>query len=326
MQAARFHEYGEPEVLQVEEIERPEPSDNEILVEIEAASVNPIDAMLRSGIRGVPTPMIAGSDFAGTVAGVGQAVTAFEVGDRVFGAGLHPGFTRQGTYATYTCARTDLVAKLPADVPFDVAAATGTVGVTAWRGLIDRAGLRPTESCFVHGGAGGVGHVAVQLASSMGATVVATGGSTEHRARIVEFGANEVLQYDDDGLREAASEATGGGADVVLDHRLHDYHQFDVDIAALGGRIVVIGGGTGELSNAAAARARELTVHHLSMTNMATYDDLPNIRPILRRLARLMAAGDVRASIADRYSLVEAAEAQRSVMEDSFVGKLVIEP
>lgn len=325
MRAVRFHEYGEPDVLQVDIIPTPEPGPDEILVDIAAASVNPIDALLRNGVRSVSVPMVAGSDFAGTVTEVGSGVDEFEVGDRVFGTGMHPGFTKHGTYAESTVVRTDLVAKLPSGVSFDTAAATALVGVTAWRGLIDRASLQPAESCLIHGGSGGVGHVAVQLATTSGAHIVST-GAVERLERIREFGADEVLQYDNDTLRADALEATGGGADVILDHRLDDYHQFDMDITAMGGRVVVIGGATGALTEAGTARGNEVTVHHMSMTNLATEDDLPNIRPILSRLTTLLKTGEVQASIDRRYDLEEAAEAQQAVMEDQFVGKLIIEP
>lgn len=325
MQAARFHEYGGPNVLQIDDISSPEPDTGEVVVDIAAASVNPVDTLLRDGARSVPVPMVAGSDFAGTVTEVGSGVDEFETGDRVFGAGMHPGFTEHGTYAESTAVRTDLIAKLPDGVPFDVAAATALVGVTAWRGLIDRASLRPAESCVIHGGSGGVGHVAVQLAAATGAHVVTT-GSSDRLERIREFGADEVLRYDSETLRADAIEATDGGADVTFDHRLDDYHQFDIDIAAMGGRVVVIGGGTGTLTEAGTARGSEVAVHHMSMTNLATEDDLPNIGPILSHIASLMEDGDVQASIHQRYDLEEAAEAQRAVMEDSFVGKLVIEP
>jgi|AntDeeMinimDraft_4_1070355.scaffolds.fasta_scaffold00085_35 NADPH:quinone reductase-like Zn-dependent oxidoreductase len=325
MRAVRFHEYGEPDVLQVDEVPSPEPGPNEILVDVAAASVNPIDALLRNGVRSVPVPMVAGSDFAGTVTEVGSDVDEFEVGDRVFGTGMHPGFTEHGTYAESTVVRTDLVAKLPSGVSFDTAAASALVGVTAWRGLIDRANLQLAESCLIHGGSGGVGHVAVQLAATSAAHVVST-GATERLDRIREFGADEVLCYDSDTLRADVLEATDGGADVIFDHRLDDYHQFDIDVAAMDGRVVVFGGASGTLTEAGTARGSEVTVHHMSMTNLATEVDLPNIGPILSRLATLLETGEVQASIDRRYDLEEAAEAQRAVMEDQFVGKLVIEP
>jgi NADPH2:quinone reductase len=321
MRAVRYHEHGGPEVLTVEEIERPEPGDGEVLVAVEAAAINPVDTYFREGsYEPASLPMIPGSDFAGVVEAVGADVTDFEPGDRVFGTGL--GNDRQGTAAEYAVAPTDRLAHLPDAVGFDEGAAVALVGVTAWRALVDHAALRPAETCLVHGGSGGVGHVAVQLAAATGARVVTT-ASEEHHDHVRDLGADVVLDYRRDDLADAVGKASGeGGPDAILDHRLDDYLQFDADVAAQGGRIVGIGNEdvAATFENVPGARSKELTYVLMSMFNT------PDISVVLRTLARLMEAGDLAAEIAGVSDLDEVAEAQRAVLEDSFVGKLVVEP
>ena len=321
MRAVRYHEHGGPDVLTVDEIDRPEPGDDEVLVAVEAAGINPVDTYFREGsYEPAALPMIPGSDLAGVVESVGPDVTDFEAGDRVFGTAL--GNNHQGTCAEFAVAPTDRIAHLPDLVSFDEGAAVALVGVTAWRALIDHADLRPAETCLVHGGSGGVGHVAVQLAAATGARVVTT-ASEDHHDHVRDLGADTTLDYRRDDLANAVIEAADGeGPDAILDHRLDDYLQFDADVAATGARIVGIGNEdvAAGFENVPAARAKELTYVLMSMFNT------PDVSAVLERLARLMAAGDLAAEIAGVYDLDEVAEAQRAVLEDSFVGKLVVEP
>ena len=240
MRAVRYHEHGGADVLTVDEIDRPEPGDDEVLVAVEAAGINPVDTYFREGsYEPAALPMIPGSDLAGVVESVGTDLTDFEVGDRVFGTAL--GNNHQGTCAEYAVAPTDRIAHLPETVDFDEGAAIALVGVTAWRALIDHADLRPAETCLVHGGSGGVGHVAVQLAAATGATVIATAGE-EHHDHVRDLGADATLDYRWDDLADAVIEASDGdGPNAILDHRLDDYLQFDADVAARDGQIVAIG-------------------------------------------------------------------------------------
>jgi len=238
---------------------------------------------------------------------------------------MHPGFTEHGTYAESTVVRTDLVAKLPSGVSFDTAAASALVGVTAWRGLIDRANLNWPNRVLSTAGAA----ASVTLRCNLRQHLLLTSSQPGRLNASTVFASSVLMRslcYDSDTLRADVLEATDGGADVIFDHRLDDYHQFDIDVAAMDGRVVVFGGASGTLTEAGTARGSEVTVHHMSMTNLATEVDLPNIGPILSRLATLLETGEVQASIDRRYDLEEAAEAQRAVMEDQFVGKLVIEP
>ena len=316
MQAVRYHDHGGPDVLDVEETERPEAGADELLVEVRAAAVNPVDTYFREGsYRALGLPMVPGSDLAGVVTET-DGESGFEVGDRVFATGL--GKAHQGTYAEYAAVPTDRLARLPDGVDFDVGAATALVGVTAWRALVDHARLEPGETCLIHGASGGVGHVAVQLAAATGAEVLAT-ASPDYHDEIRDLGASELFDYEEADLREqvAAHEPT-----VILDHRLDDYLSFDAEVAGFAARVVGIGENSKEagFENVSAARANEFSLHLMSMFNT------PEMALVLARLATLMEAGSLSANVARRYGLDEASEAQRAVMGESFLGKLVIEP
>ncbi|MHB9286332.1 NADPH:quinone reductase [Halobacteriales archaeon Cl-PHB] len=318
MQAVRYHEHGGRDVLTVEEVDRPTPAEDEVLVEVDAAAVNPVDTYFREGSYDLPSlPWTPGSDVAGTVADVGEDVTAFAVGDRAFGTGL--GKDHQGTCAEFVTAPTDLLAPLPDAVDADAGAAVGLVGVTAWGTLVDACGLEPAERCLVHGGSGGVGHVAVQLADAVGARVTTT-ASTGYHDRLAALGADDVFDYRRDDLEEAVKDA--GQPDVILDHMLDEYLGFDERVAAPGVRIAAIG--NDDLSacfeDVSRCRWKSLTVHHTSMFNT------PDTAAVLERLGTLLADGGIEPVVARRYDLDGVREAHRAVIEDSFLGKLVVTP
>jgi len=318
MRAVRYHETGGPDVLRVEDVPTPDPGPDEVRIAVEAASVNPVDTYFREGDYEPPTlPMIPGTDVAGVVDAVGGDVTEWAVGDRVFGTGL--GNWNQGSYAEMAVADADVLARLPDGVSFAEGAAVGVAGATSWRALVDHAGLEPAETCLVHGGSGGVGHVAVQLANAAGARVVTT-ASERYHDRLRGLGADVVLDYHRDDLSDAVVDA--GAPNVVLDHRVDDYFGFDADVAATGARIVAIGNTeqAATLPDVPAARAKELSVSLISMYNA------PDLGAILDRLSALLADGRLAPNVARTYALDEAADAQRAVLEDSVFGKLVVEP
>ena len=321
MRAVRLHEHGGPDVLQVDDTERPDPGDGEVLVEVAAAGVNPVDTYFRDGsYEPVGLPFTPGVDFAGTVAAVGADVTDFAAGDRVYGTGIgNAGY--QGGYAEYATVPTDRVVALPDGVDVVEAGAAGVAAVTAWRALIDHADLDPAESCLVHGGSGGVGHAAVQVADAVSAHVVTT-AAPEYHDRLSELGADVVLDYARDDLADAVLDATDGGADAILDHRLDDYLQFDADVAATGCRVVGIGENSPDpaFTNDGAARSKDVNYQFMSMFNM------PDLRIGLRGVAHLMDSDRLSIELARSYDLEGAADAQRDVMDDSFLGKLVVEP
>ena len=320
MRVVRYHEFGGPEVLAVEDVDRPAPAADEVLVEMRAASVNPVDTKFRSGaIPGPVTfPAIPGGDGAGVVAEVGEDVEEFAVGDRVFACGM--GHAEGGTTAEYVDFPAVKVAHLPDSVSFEVGAAIGNVGATAWTALFDIAGLQPSDRCLVHGGAGGVGHIAVQLAAAAGADVVATAGSEEARGRVLELGADAAFDYGSDSLAEQVMDATDGeGVDVVLDHVLEKYLDVDLAVAAQGGRIVTITGDLPALSGGP-LRNKELPLRGMSMGNRYERSH------ILARLGHLMERDELTAVVERTYDMDDIAEAHEAVLAGGYVGKLVVTP
>lgn len=318
MRAVRFHEHGGPSVLETETIESPEPGSGEVVVTIRAAGINPVDTYFRTGEYTPPElPMIPGTDLAGVVDSVGDGVERFEPGDRVFATGL--GSDRLGSYAEQVAVPTDRLAELPSDVSFETGAAAGVVVGTSWRALVDHAGLEPTETCLVQGANGGVGHVAVQLAATMGARVVGTARS-EYHDRLESLGADTVLDYTRDDLADAVESA--GSPDVVLETRADAYLQFDADVVATSARVICIGNASerAELTAIGTAKNKDVRFQFMSLFNA------PDLRLILQRVAMLLDRGTVVPEIDRTYDLTEAAEAQRTVMEDSTLGKIVLIP
>jgi NADPH2:quinone reductase len=321
MRAVRLSEHGGPDVMQVQEVDRPDPAPDELLVEVAAAGVNPVDTYFRDGsYTPVALPFTPGVDFSGTVAEVGEDVDGFDPGDRVYGTGIGNG-AHQGAYAEYATVPEDRIVALPDGADLTEAGAAGVVGATAWRALVDHADLDPAEYCLVHGGSGGVGHAAVQIAAAVSARPIATAAPGYHEA-LRGLGAETVLDYAREDLADAVVEASDGGADVVLDHRLDEYLQFDADVASEGGRVVGIGENSPDpgFTDDGAARSKDVRYQFMSMFNT------PDLRVPLRGVAHLMATGALDVEVARTYDLSEAGEAQRAVMEDSFLGKLVVEP
>jgi len=320
MRAVRYHDHGGPEVLEIEEIDRPEPADDEVLIEVAAAGINPVDTYFVEGAYEPFTlPMIPGVDAAGEATTVGSAVEGVTKGDAVVATGLSK--DHYGACAEYVAVPADRVAVLPSNVDVVAAGGAGVAAVTAWRALIDHAGLEPAETALIHGGSGGVGHAAVQIANAAGARVVTTAAPASHD-RLDSLGADAVFDYARDDLRAAVTEASAGGPDVVLDHRLDDYLQFDADVAAHDARIVGIGENDPEVgfTNDGVARGKDLTYQFMSMFNT------PRLRDPLERVAHLLGEGDLDIEVARTYDLTEVADAHADVMADSFFGKLVVTP
>jgi len=320
MRVVRYHEHGGPEVLQVDDVEPPEPGPGELRIDTRAVGVNPVDTYFREGSYPVPElPWIPGSDVAGVVDAAGRGA-AVEPGTRVFATGTL-GNDRQGTYAEQVLVPADWAAELPEGCAFEEGAALGLVGLTAWRAFVEFARVEPAERVLVHGGSGGVGHVAVQIADAMGARVTTT-ARRDYHDYLRRLGASTVVDYrqDDDELAAAITDA--GAPDVVLDTHFDDYLQLDADVAAHGGRVVCIGNdaASARLDAAGAAKSKDVGFQFMTMFSA------PDVGGALDRLATLAEDGRVVPEIARTYSLEEAAEAQRAVLRDSFRGKLVIVP
>src|SRR5579875_1207971 len=175
MKAVRIHEYGGPEVLKIEEVEKPTPAADDVLIKVYATSVNPVDSKIRSGKNhkryNNPLPLTLGWDVSGTIEEMGADVKGFKKGDEVYS---RPDLNRDGTYAEYVVVKASNVGFKPKSLTHDEAAAVPLAGLTAWQGIFDHGKLEAGQRILIHGAAGGVGTFAVQLAKRKGAHVIGT--------------------------------------------------------------------------------------------------------------------------------------------------------
>ena len=323
MRAIRHHEHGGTEVLQVEDIDRPEPDVNEVLVETKAIGLNHVDTLFREGIfKPASLPAIPGSDFAGIVAAVGDRVTEFEVGDRVHGAGL--GGNIPGSYAEYVTAPSDMVVHLPEEVSFEKGAAMGHVGVAAWHAVVNHGDLEPGETCLIHGGGGGVGHIAVQIAAAAGATVITTGAKESTRDKLEEIGADYTFDFRRDDLAEAITSVAN--PDLIIDYHFDNYIEFDILNIAHGGRICVIEYSAEEGSEATLPQQtlRAGLMKDVDIQLIGVYN--ADIGNVLSRLGKLVAQGDLEIEIAETYDLEDIARAQEELVNKTALGSRVLIP
>jgi NADPH:quinone reductase-like Zn-dependent oxidoreductase len=289
MRAVRFHDYGPPSVLVVDDIDRPTPAAGEVLVHVHAAGVNPVDWKVRAGYlkqyMPVELPHTLGRDFAGTVESVGEGVSGYAVGDRVFGRG-------DGTYAEYAVAPIGTIARIPDGVSFDQAATLHVGGVTAWLALFDSGHLEPGQRLLVQGGAGGVGGIAVQLGHWKGAYVIAT-ASTANVDFVRGLGADEVIDYTSVSVGDAVHDV-----DVVVDTVGGDVTAQSWSPLKPGGILVTVVGAA-DAATAAAHGVRTEPVGHPAETHS-----------ILEELGSLVASGKVKPEIQQVFPLEQAAAAQ----------------
>jgi NADPH:quinone reductase-like Zn-dependent oxidoreductase len=299
MKAVVIHETGDPDVLRHEEIDAPEPDDGEVLIRVRAASVNPIDWKYRRGLAETPLPAVPGNDASGTVEA--SRAEGFSEGDEVFG------MVASGGYAELAIASAARIARKPAGVSHEQAAAIPVAGMTAWQALFDRGGLQSGQTAVIAGAAGGVGHFAVQFASHAGARAIGT-GSSRNREFVLGLGADEYVDYTQQDVAAAVSDI-----DVAFDTVGGETTQSLVPALREGGIVVTIAGGPPE----EAAQARGARAELLIMN--------PNPEQ-LARIADLIASGDIRVEIAEVLPLAEAARAQELSEPGHVRGKLILTP
>jgi NADPH2:quinone reductase len=251
MRAAVLDRFGDPDVLQVKEIERPRPGAGEVLVRVAVSGTNPVDAKLRQAGQWaqIELPAVIGYDASGAVEDVGPGVADFSPGDEVW---LTPEIfgNRHGSYAEYLVASERIVARKPAALSHEQAAAVPLAGGTAWEALVRRMAVRPGETVLIHAGAGGVGSFAVQFAKALGARVLASAGP-DSQATLRELGADVALDYRSDDVFAAAAEENGGaGVDAVLDLVGGDTIARSVSATRPFGRLATILGAQGDLTEA----------------------------------------------------------------------------
>ncbi len=325
---------GSIEVLQLRDVPKPElPSAYHIRVKLAAAGVNPVDAKLRAKPAYHPDklPTILGCDGAGVVEAVGDQVTRFKVGDEVYfcngGIGNNLG-GETGNYAEYTTLHEEYCAAKPANLGLQDAAALPLVLLTAWEALVERAELQSGQTILVHAAAGGVGHIALQLARHLGARVAVTvsGGEKAELAR--NLGAEKIIDYrEQDFVQETLAWTNGKGADVVFDTVGGETYIRSLNAARIGGKVVSVLATPLSAADVQLARMRNLSLgFELMLTPQALnlHDERVRQRKILEEGAKLVEAGQLRALVTHRLPLEQAAEAHRLIEAGHTTGKIVL--
>ncbi|MDH6696166.1 NADP-dependent oxidoreductase [Streptomyces griseoviridis] len=298
---------GGPEVLKEVELPRPEPRTNEVLVRVRAAGLNPTDWKHRAngGFLGEP-PFVLGWDVSGVVEATGVGVAGFRPGDEVFGMLSYP--FGHGSHAEYVTAPARALWHKPAALDHTEAGALPLVSLTAWQALVENAGLRQGQRVLIHAAAGGVGHVAVQIAKARGAYVIGTASAGKHDF-LREIGVDEAVDYRETDVTEAVKDV-----DVVLDPLGGDTGLRSLRVLRPGGTLVsIIPVG----SDALYEEAERLGVRAVRMLVDAS-------RSGMRAIAELVEAGELRPAVAGTFPLADAAEAHRTGETGRTAGKLVL--
>jgi NADPH:quinone reductase len=328
MKAVLMTAVGDPDVLIFQDIAEPEITHaSQIKVKLEAAGVNPVDTKIRrNGVfYGQALPAVLGCDGAGVVVETGTEASHFKVGDKVWFC--HGGLGReQGNYAQFTVIDERWVSLIPKTFSFAEAAAAPLVLITAWGALFDRGGLQAGQTVLIHAGAGGVGHVAIQLAKQNGARVITTVSSAQKAEFVKSLGADEAIIYSQDGFANAVNVLTGGkGADLVFDTVGAAVFKESIPVTAHYGRLITLLD-PGEM-NLGEARMRNLLIgFELMLTPMLR--DLLEARDkhveILNQCARWADKGLLKLHISKQFSLQEAAEAHKLIEAGPTIGKIVL--
>lgn len=330
MKAVLMTAPGNPEVLQMQSLPKPAipPKETELLVRLVAAGVNPIDTKLRKRGTFYPDnmPAILGCDGAGVVEAVGAAVQRFRVGDEVYfcngGLGAH-----QGNYAEYTVLDERFVARKPVSASFAEAAAAPLVLITAWEALYERGRLQPGEKVLIHAGAGGVGHVAIQLAKLKGADVCTTVSSQEKADFVKQLGADEVIFYKQTDFVQAALNWTNGeGVDLAFDTVGGEtFHKTFPAVRVYGDIVTILEPDANTVWKS--ARNRNLRIgFELMLTPMlqGIVDAQKHHADILEQCASWIDEGKLKIHVSETFPLEKADLAHQLLETGSVTGKIVL--
>lgn len=325
MRAVRCSGAGDLDVLRWTEVDDPLPGPDEVVIEVAASAANRADLLQRMGFYPPPAGVTdtLGLECSGRIAALGSELTGWSVGDEV--CALLAG----GGQAERALAPVGQVMPVPAGVDLVTAAALPEVAATVWSNVVMLAALRAGEALLVHGGASGVGTMAIQVGKALGATVLTTAGSAAKLERCRELGADVGINYRDDDFVAATKEATGGrGADVILDLMGAAYLEGNVATLAPNGRLVVIGmqGGTrGEL-DLAALLGKRASVHATSLRARPLEEKAAVCQAVVEGLWPLIGAGKVRPVVHTTLPMSQVAEAHRLVADGEHIGKVLLTP
>ena len=328
MKAMRLNRLGEGEPFELFDKPDADPGPGKIAIRVHAASVNVVDTMIRTGFAEIAPedPIVLGCDVAGVVMATGPGAARFSVGDEVYGcAGGLKGY--DGAYSERMVADERLLGKKSASLSFRAAAALPLVAITAWEALVDRAQVRPGETVLVHGGTGGVGHIGVQFAKSMGAIVHTTVSTPEQATIATSLGADHTILYRHRSVADYVGELTGGrGYDVVFDTVGKENIALSIEALAINGRCVstVSIGAQPDLSG---LHRKNASLHVVFMLiPMLTGQGLERHGAIMDRITALVDYGRLKPLLDDaHFTLEEIKAAHERLTSGRGRGKVVID-
>ena len=307
MKAIRIHEYGNENVLKYEDAPIPEIKDEEVLIKVHSASVNPVDWKVREGylkeMMNHELPLVLGWDVSGVIETIGKKVTNFQIGDQVYS---RPDIGRNGSYAEYIAVKSEEVSLKPKSLDHNHAAAIPLAALTAWQGLFDIAKLSKGQRVLIHAAAGGVGIFAVQLAKSVGAHVIGTASAAKHDF-LRELGVDETIDYTKVKFEDEVKDV-----DVVFDTIGGETQERSWQVLKKGGHLVSITDTPSE----------EITKKYEVKGNFLFVQ--PNASQ-LEKIAALVAEGKVKAIIEKVYPLENASEAQKLSQTGRAKGKIILQ-
>jgi len=306
MKAMVVHEFGGPEVMKYEDAPRPEPKDDEILVRVMAAAVNPVDSYVRQGMfakRGMDNrPAIIGYDISGVVEKTGANAKKFKAGDKVYS---YLSVMRGGGYAEFAIAKESETALKPKNINFEEAAAVPLAATTAWQSLVDEAKLNAGQTVLVHGGSGGVGSFAIQIAKARGAKVIAT-ASTAHQDLLKQLQVDQAIDYTTTKFEDMVKDV-----DVVLNCARAEALARSYGVVKKGGIIVSI---TDEPDQTECAK------HGIRGFRLGAHPDAN----VLEELTKLIEAGKMKPIVSQTLPLADASKAHQQIETHHTLGKIVL--
>ena len=319
MKAIRVHQFGEPDVLRLEEIPTPQPGAGQVLVRVHAIGVNPVETYLRAGSNpNLALPYTPGTDAAGVIESVGAGVSQWKPGERVYTSG-----TLSGAYGAFALCEATRLHRLPDKFSFQQGAAIGVPYGTAWRAIHHRAQARAGETILIHGASGGVGIAALQIARAAGLKVIGTVGTDAGRDLVAAQGAHHVLDHRQPGYLEQALALTEGrGFDIILEMLANVNLGQDLPLLARHGRVIVIGSRGRVEINPRDLMTRDADVRAMMLFNITDAERAE----IYGGLGKGFEDGTLRPIIGRELPLAEAEQAHVAVMEPGACGKIVLIP
>jgi len=320
VKAVRVRQFGDPEVLRLEEVPDLVPALGQVLIRIHAVGVNPVETYIRSGrYTALPVlPYTPGTDAAGIVEAIGPDVTTVYPADRVYTAG-----SITGTYAEMCLCDLAQVHPLPDQVSFLQGAAINIPYATAYRALFHRAKAQSGETVLIHGASGGVGIAAIQWARTASLTIIATAGSEPGRQLLRDQGVHQVLDHPNPGHSQQILDLTGGqGVDLILEMFANVHLGHDLDMLARFGRVVVVGSRGPVEINPRATMARDAAILGMTLLNASPTE----LAEIHAAIAAGLANGSLNPIVGRQLSLADAPRSHHEIIESKAFGKIILIP